>query len=132
MTRVEVNLISGRTAQQGIALEEGKTSDAYMASTAHVQLNTVDAEALSLDADEPVQVATSHGSVIVNWKTAKNIDPGTAFFPYGPWANQVIGTDTQGTGMPLYKGLKASVEPAAGRQVLSLPELVQSLRGGQR
>lgn len=132
MPKVEVNLITGRTAQQGIALEEGKTSDAYRASTAHVQLNPIDAEALNLDADEPVQVATLHGSVTVNWKTAKNLDPGTAFFPYGPWANQVIGSNTQGTGMPLYKGLNASVEPAVGQQVLTLTELVQSLRGGQK
>jgi formylmethanofuran dehydrogenase subunit D len=113
MLKIEVTLISGRTSQQGAGLEVGKTSEEYFRSTSYVELNASDAEKLGVGDEQPVGVTT-------------------AFFPYGPWANQVFGTDTVGTGMPSYKGVRATVEPATGKPVPTLTELVERLRGGGR
>jgi formylmethanofuran dehydrogenase subunit D len=76
-----------------------------------------------------LEVATSHGSVVVAGRISKGLDEGVAFFPYGPWANQVFGSETDGTGMPAYKGVEATLEPAKG-EVPSLAELVEKLREG--
>ena len=132
MPKIEVTLISGRTSQQGAGLEVGKTSDEYFRSTSYVELNASDAEKLGVSEGQPVGVTTPHGSVVVSARTSQGLDPGMAFFPYGPWANQVFGTDTGGTGMPSYKGVRATVKPATGKTVPTLTELVERLRGGAR
>ncbi len=126
MTKIEVTLISGRTAKQGIGLEEGKPSDNYNDSVRNVQLSPEDAEKLGVKDKDTVTVTTPHGKVAVNWVTDKNLDAGIVFFPYGPWANQVYSSGTGSTGMPLMKGIHATVEP--GGNVASLEELVESLR----
>jgi formylmethanofuran dehydrogenase subunit D len=129
MKKVDVILISGRTSQQGVGLEVGKTSDKYFESVNFVELSAVDAEALGVEEGDTVEVATSCGSVVAYGKRSEDLDPGMAFFPYGPWANRVFNSETDGTGMPSYKGVKATVKLAEGRKVLTLTELVERLRG---
>lgn len=62
----------------------------------------------------------------VYWEKEDNLDSGIVFFPYGPWANQVFSSGTGSTGMPLVKGIPATLEP--GKRVMSLEEIVNSLR----
>jgi len=128
MGEIEVTLISGRTARQGIGLEEGKTSQGYAKSVNEVSLCPEDAATLGLNKDEPVNVATDHGSVVAHWKEDKGLAQGTVFFPYGPWANQVYASSTDGTGMPQFKGIRATLSQAPGGKVLSLGEIVDSMR----
>jgi formylmethanofuran dehydrogenase subunit D len=129
MVKIKVTLISGRTSQQGVGLEVGKTSDQYFKSVSYVDVSAEDAEALGLENGKPVEVATPHGSVVVAGRISKGLDEGMAFFPYGLWANQVFGSETDGTGMPAYKGVVATLEPVKG-DVPSLVELVEKLREG--
>ncbi len=127
MTKIEVTLISGRTAKQGIGLEEGKPSDSYIQSVNHVMLSPGDAEKLGVQEKDSVVVKTAHGNVTVNWVTDKNLDQGLVFFPYGPWANQVYGSGTGSTGMPVMKGIAATVKKGKGK-VLTLEEIVDTLK----
>jgi formylmethanofuran dehydrogenase subunit D len=131
VAKLKVTLVSGRTTQQGVGLEEGKTSDNYVESVNHIQLCPEDATGMKLKEGEAVSVKTKHGSVVVNWQPSKELESGMAFFPYGPWANQVYGYETEGTGMPIFKGIEATVAPAK-RKVKSIEELVKSLRGSKR
>jgi len=129
MSKITVTLISGRTSQQGVALEVGKTSDQYFQSVSFVEVSAEDAKAMGLEDGKRVEVATPHGSVVVTGRVSKGLEEGMAFFPYGLWANQVFSSETDGTGMPAYKGIEATLEPAKG-DVLSLSELVERLKEG--
>ena len=131
MVNLNVTLVSGRTAQQGVGLEEGKTSDNYVKSVNHVQLCLEDAAKMKLKEGSAVSVETRYGSVVVNWRPSKELNAGMVFFPYGPWANQVYGYETEGTGMPIFKGIEATVSPAKGK-VKSIEELVKSLGGDKK
>jgi formylmethanofuran dehydrogenase subunit D len=131
VAKLKVTLVSGRTSQQGVGLEEGKTSDNYVKSVNHVQLCPEDAAKMKLKEDGAVSVETRHGSVVVYWRPSKELESGMAFFPYGPWANQVYGYETEGTGMPLFKGIEATMAPAKGK-VKSIEELVKSLGGDEK
>jgi len=128
--QVQVTLISGRTARQGIGLEGGKQSEGYIQSVRTVMLCPEDASALGLAEGQPVKVSTGQGAVVVNWANDKSLGKGMAFFPYGPWANQIYASSTDGTGMPILKGIDATISPAEGEKVLSLGEIVESLKGG--
>jgi len=130
MLSIKVTLISGRTSQQGVGLEVGKTSDQYYESVTFIELSSEDADVLGIEDGATVAVSTVHGSVIVRAKRSTGLDKGLAFFPYGPWANQIFGTSTGGTGMPQYKGVEADIEPAGSRAVPSIAELLEGLRGG--
>ena len=126
---MEVTLISGRTANQGIGLEEGKLSKKYVESVNHVQLNPEDIEKLGLKEGNRVKVTTGFGSVTVAWTPDKGLDEGIVFFPYGPWANQVYSAVTGSTGMPIMKGIPASIE-VTEEKILSVEEIVEKLRKG--
>ena len=127
ITKIEVTLISGRTTKQGIGLEVGKPSDSYIDSVNHVMLSPDDAEKLEIKDKDHVVVTTLHGNVTVNWVADKNLDSGLVFFPYGPWANQVFASGTGSTGMPLMKGINATIEQGKGK-VPTLEEIVESLK----
>jgi len=129
MSEIVVVLNSGRTSQQGVALEVGKTSTQYFESVSYVELSEEDAGGLGVEDGDPIEISTAHGSVVVSAKVAKSLEAGAAFIPYSPWANQVFGSETGGTGMPAYKGVEASIMKTV-EAVPSLLELVGRLKGG--
>jgi formylmethanofuran dehydrogenase subunit D len=127
--KIKVIINSGRTSQQGVGLEVGKTSEEYFKSVTYIELNTGDARSLGIGDGDSVKVETAHGSVVVSAKLSAKLTPGTSFFPYGIWANQVFGSETGGTGMPNFKGIEAEVS-ASGAGVPSLADLVATLKEG--
>jgi formylmethanofuran dehydrogenase subunit D len=124
-----VTLISGRTVNQGVGLEEGKMSEKYVKSVQQVQINPKDAEKLDLTNDDTVEISTKDGKVIVNWMPDLRLDQGLVFFPYGPWANQLFNSVTDGTGMPSFKGIKGTVT-ASDKEATSLKEILDMIKGG--
>jgi len=128
MVKIEVFLVSGRTMDQGIGLEIGKSSEEYFRSVSVIELNPDDMNSLELKDGDHVELSNEHGSVIVSSRASNSLDPGIAFITYGPWANQIIGSYTGGTGMPLYKNVKVTLKPAKDRQVPTLNELAAKLR----
>jgi formylmethanofuran dehydrogenase subunit D len=129
MKEQEVILISGRTVEQGASLEVGKTSEQYFESVAVVELSISDADTLGVGDGDPVEVSTAYGSVVVRVRRSESLVRGMIFFPYGPWANRVFGASTGGTGMPSFKGVKATIRPGKGKPIPTLMDLVEDLRG---
>jgi formylmethanofuran dehydrogenase subunit D len=128
MVSVEVILVSGRTAHQGVGLEAGKTTEIYFENTSFVELSEPDAKILSIEEMSPVEIFTEHGSVVVSLRVSAELPPGIAFLPNSPWANRLFDAETFGTGMPDLKGVKARIKPATGKSVLSLRELVSEMK----
>ena len=129
MEKIKVTLISGRTSQQGVGLEVGKTSEEYFESVTYIELSAGDAGSLGVGGGDPVKVETAHGSVVVSAKLSDKLEPGISFFPYGIWANQVFGSETGGTGMPKFKGVDAEIS-ASSAGVPSLVDLIAKLKEG--
>ena len=129
MEKIKVIIISGRTSQQGVGLEVGKTSEEYFESVTYIELSAGDAGSLGVGDGDPVKVETAHGSVVVSAKLSDKLESGMSFFPYGIWANQVFGSETGGTGMPKFKGVDAEIS-ASSAGVPSLAELIAKLKEG--
>ena len=90
-----------------------------------------DLGALGITHGQNVKVATETGSVIVKAVIASQPLPrGVIFMPYGPWANMLISTETYGTGMPPFKGIKAEVTAAANDKILDVKTLVEQVTRG--
>jgi len=82
-----------------------------------------------LEKTHNLRVSTEHGSVTVNWIIDKGLSAGMVFFPYGPWANQVFSSNTDSTGMPIMKGIPATIIPTDDK-VQELDEIIKKIRSG--
>jgi formylmethanofuran dehydrogenase subunit D len=126
--KIEVNLLTGRSLDQAVGLEIGKASKEYFNSVSCVELSKADVDTLKLEKDTTVEISTSHGRVVLSWRVSEGLSPGSAFVAYGPWINQILGSETNCTGTPQYKGVKAIVKPANGEHILTLLDLVKALK----
>ena len=129
MPKLDVLVLTGRTIDQGRGKEMGKTSDVYRKDTSQVQIDPVDMKALGLRRNANVRVTTDFGSVILRAvKSIRGPHPKMVFISYGPWASIVSDPETHGSGMPSLKGMQGILEPAPDEEVLSMEELVNTLR----
>jgi len=129
---INVNLISGRTIQQGVAIESGKEKPSYRTACGIIELDASDLKKLGAWKNTNVRVTSDHGTVIVKAVEAtQGPHPGIGFIPMGPWANQVINPNTYSTGMPTFKGTPVKVEVAINEPVLLGIELVQKACRGE-
>lgn len=119
---IKVKLITGRTIEQGVNLEN-KMSKAYQDIAAVCELPEADAKRLGLKDGKNVRVTTKFGSAVLRSKENADSPNGIAFVPMGPWANALIDPDTGGCGMPGFKGIDAEVS-ATNEQVLPVVRLL--------
>jgi formylmethanofuran dehydrogenase subunit D len=129
---INVNLISGRTIQQGVAIESGKEKPSYRTACGIIELDPADLKKLGAWKNTNVRVTSDYGSVIVKAVEAtQGPHPGIGFIPMGPWANAVIDPNTYSTGMPTFKGTPVKVEIAINEPILLGIDLVQKLCRGE-
>ena len=132
MAKITVNLITGRTIQQGVSMEGGKEKPAYRDACGIIEMDAEDFKKLGAWRNTNVRVTSPHGSVIVKAiEATQGPHPGVAWIPMGPWANMVVNPDTYSTGMPTFKGTPVEVEVAKNEPVLdSLALVIKACRGG--
>jgi formylmethanofuran dehydrogenase subunit D len=127
---ITVNLISGRTIQQGVAIESGKEKPSYRTACGIIEMDREDLKKLGAWKNTNVKVTSEYGSVVVKAVEAtQGPHPGVAFIPMGPWANSVVSDNTYSTGMPTFKGTPVKVEVAINEPILLGIELVQKQCG---
>ena len=127
---ITLNLISGRTIQQGVAIEGGKEKPLYRTAAGIIEMDNEDLKKLGAWKNTNVKVTSDHGSVIVKAiEATQGPHPGVAFIPMGPWANSIVDPNTYSTGMPTFKGTPVKIEVAINEPILLGIELVQKQCG---
>jgi formylmethanofuran dehydrogenase subunit D len=124
---VEVVIITGRTVDQGVAIEGGKLSQSYVKAAAVCYMDPNDMKRIGVITGDIITVKTNSGQVTL--RVVKSEDTphvGLAFIPMGPWANQLTNPDTDSIGMPSFKGMKGIVEPSQGGKILDAATLVKT------
>ncbi len=121
---IEVEIVTGRTLDQGATVEE-KLTEEYFKAVSYIELSEEDFAALGLQEGDRVKVKTDFGEVVVFAKRGE-LPKGIAFIPMGPYANMIIDPDTDGTGMPKFKGVRAKIEKT-DENVLSVKELLEAI-----
>jgi formylmethanofuran dehydrogenase subunit D len=125
--RLRVTLLTGRTIEQGVAKEQGKSSHEYFEACSMVYMDSEDMKKLGVRNKTNVLVTTPNGSVVLKAvKYPRGSMSGLIYIPYGPWANAVVSDATTSIGMPSFKGTPAEVEPAPDKSLLSMEELLRS------
>ncbi len=123
---LELILITGRTWQQGAAMEgPGKISEEYKKETAVCELDPKDMARLGVEEGQTVQLSTADGTSVVLWvRSSIGSQEGIVFVPLGMWANCLIDSETHSTGMPSFKGIPVTIEPIKDGKVLDIKELI--------
>lgn len=103
-------LIPGRTTKQGQQINVGKDSPEYQAMVETLTVNPADLERLGIADGAPVRVRTPYGDAVFRCRVGA-VPEGLAFVPYGPPSSRLMGASTDGTGMPLSKGMEVELEP---------------------
>jgi formylmethanofuran dehydrogenase subunit D len=125
--KLRVTLLTGRTIEQGVAKEQGKSSPEYFEACSMVYMDADDMKKLGVKNNTNVLVTTPNGSVVLKAvKYTRGSMPGLIYIPYGPWANAVVSDATTSIGMPSFKGTPAEVEPAPDKPLLSMQALLKS------
>ena len=129
---MKILVTSGRTLTQGRAMEKGKLTSDYENAVAVCELDTTAMESLGIENGETITVKTEIGEVVVKAKLNKNLHPGIAFIPCGPYFNFLLDSYTQHTGMPGFKSLAVSIDAAPGAKIPSVEELAQMMKEGTK
>lgn len=103
-------LIPIRSNKQGQQLNVGKEEPEYLAIVNTLTMHAEDMKELGVANGATVRVRTEVGETTFQCKEA-NVPRGLLFVPYGPPTCQLMGGDTDGTGMPTSKGWDVEVEP---------------------
>jgi formylmethanofuran dehydrogenase subunit D len=132
VAKIALNLISGRTIQQGVAMEGGKEKEAYRKACGIIEMDKTDLKKLGAWRNTNVRVTSKYGSVVVKAiEATQGPHPGLGYIPMGPWANAIVDPNTYSTGMPTFKGVPVEVEVAMNEPVYSSIELVQKKCRGE-
>jgi formylmethanofuran dehydrogenase subunit D len=103
--------ISGRSAIQGRYINIGKDKAEYQAMVSTLSMNKMDIARLGLSPGMNVRVRSEWGEVIFRCDQG-DLPPGIVFALYGPPTTGLMGGQTDGTGMPIQKGLEVEIEAA--------------------
>jgi formylmethanofuran dehydrogenase subunit D len=128
--KLRVTLLTGRTIEQGVGKEQGKSSHEYFEACSMVYMDGEDMKKLGVKNNTNVRVSTPNGSVVLKAvKYPRASTPGLIYIPYGLWANVIVSDETSSIGTPTFKGTPAEVEPAPDKPILTLEELLQEQFG---
>ncbi len=125
MAAIQINLISGRTIQQGVSMESGKEKPAYRDACGILELDDAEFKRLGCFKNTNVRVSSEFGTVVVKAIGAtQGPHPGLGWIPMGPWANALVDPNTYSTGMPTFKGTPVTVDAAEEEIVLDAIALI--------
>jgi formylmethanofuran dehydrogenase subunit D len=128
--KLKVTLLTGRTIEQGVGKEYGKSSHEYFEACSMCYMDPEDMVKLGIKNNTNILVTTTSGSIVLRAvKYTRGATPGLIYIPYGPWANAICSDATTSIGMPSFKGTPAEVEAAPDKTVLSMEELLKNLFG---
>ena len=104
---------AGRTSKQGQQINVGKDDDEYTAIVSTLILHPEDLKALGVPPGGAVRVRSEYGGEATFRCQEGKVPRGMIFVPYGPPTCRLMGSETDGTGMPTSKNWEVEVEPAA-------------------
>ncbi len=100
---------AGRTSKQGVQINVGKDSDEYVAMTNTLTLHPDDLKALGVSAGARLHVVSEYGGEATFSCQEGKVPRGMIFVPYGPPTCKLMGSETDGTGMPTSKNWEVEV-----------------------
>jgi formylmethanofuran dehydrogenase subunit D len=101
---------AGRTSKQGQQVNIGKDLEEYEIMTTTLIMHPEDLKELGIPLGGRVRVRSEYGGEGVFRCQEGKVPRGMIFVPYGPPTCRLMGSETDGTGMPTSKGWEVELE----------------------
>lgn len=104
-------LNAGRTSKQGQQINVGKDGDDYEKIVTTLTMHPEDMKSLGIAPGGRVLLRSEYGGEAPFTCQEGKVPEGMIFVPYGPPTCRLMGSETDGTGMPTSKGWEVEVLP---------------------
>lgn len=104
---------AARTSRQGELISAGKDAQEYRLLTSTAVLHPADLDELGVAPGENVCIRSKAGEAVFTGQ-AGNVPRGMVFVVYGPATSRLVDPATDGSGVPVAKGLEVEIEPVDG------------------
>ena len=102
---------AGRTSKQGQQINVGKDTEEYRVMVSTLTMHPDDLKEMGVAAGGTVRVRSEYGGEETFRCQEGKVPRGMIFVPYGPPTCRLMGSETDGTGMPTSKNWEVEVEP---------------------
>jgi formylmethanofuran dehydrogenase subunit D len=102
---------AGRTSKQGQQINVGKDNEEYQTMVSTLIMHAEDLQELGVAPGATLRVRSEYGGEETFRCQEGKVPRGMIFVPYGPPTCRLMGSATDGTGMPTSKGWEVEVEP---------------------
>lgn len=127
---LELSIIIIRDIFQDEAGKKSRFSGEYKSQSALIILDKQDLAGLGAKDGQSLLVKNDVGSIVVSARVSEDSHPGLAFMRNSPWSNQLVSDATCEAGIPGFKGIRASVQPAeASAAVTDISEILSRIKG---
>ena len=109
MAKLNLILITGRSTRQGTGISTGKEHGDYREATTVVELNQADMARSGLSDGDQARLKTEYGTAEFKCRRGE-VPEGLAFIAFGSACNQLIGGETDASGMPDSKHVMVELE----------------------
>jgi len=119
---LKVKIVTYRDIFQNKAMIEDRFGEEYKNSSALIKLDPSDLKNLNVKEGDTVTVKNSFGNIVVKAEESgyETAHKGIAYMPNSPWSNMLVSDETNGTGVPKFKDIEATVTSAKGAKVTDL------------
>ncbi len=119
---LKVKIVTYRDIFQNKAMIEDRFGEEYKNSSALIKLDPSDLKNLNVKAGDTVTVKNSFGNIVVKAEESgyETAHKGIAYMPNSPWSNMLVSDETNGTGVPKFKDIEATVTSAKGAKITDL------------
>lgn len=119
---IKVKIVTYRDIFQNKAMIEDRFGEEYKNTSALIKMDPADLKQMSVKKGDTVIVKNSFGNIVVKVEESGYETPhkGIAYMPNSPWSNMLVSDETNGTGVPKFKDIEATVTSAKGAKVTDL------------
>ncbi|MFQ6061820.1 MAG: molybdopterin dinucleotide binding domain-containing protein [Methanosarcinales archaeon] len=122
----DITIVTHRDIFQHFANAIGKFNKEYQDLSAIIALDTKTMKKLGVKEDDRVKIHNKYGKVVVKVKKLLKEDSGEGmgFMPNSAWSNILVSPETDGTGIPDFKKIKAKISKTK-EEVTNLEDLLK-------
>ena len=119
---LKVKIVTYRDIFQNKAMIEDRFGEEYKNTSALIKMDPSDLKNLNVKKGDTVTVKNSFGKIVVKAEESgyDTAHKGIAYMPNSPWSNMLVSDETNGTGVPKFKDIEATVTSAKGAKVTDL------------
>ncbi len=120
---LEILIVTHRNIFQNSALEASRFSKEYADQSALIVLTASDMKKLEIENDSHVLLKNKWGKVVVRVIESEEEEEhnGVGFMINSPWSNTLVSPETNGTGVPDFKKIKATISSTEEKDIGLLP-----------